>query len=83
MTSKEEMSRRQQALRDMIADEQRALREIYGYDKGVEAERERIIKLLKHMTNFETNTQRRIDHAHALNEIITRLEAELIKGENK
>lgn len=47
MTSKEEMSRRQQALRDMIADEQKALREIYGYDKGVEAERERIIRLIE------------------------------------
>ena len=47
MTTPEEMSRRQRALRQMIADEQAAMQELYGYDRGVKDECERIIKLLE------------------------------------
>lgn len=50
-----------------------------GFYDGKQAERERIIKLLESLMDFETDTQRRIDHKLALQV----LKDALIKGENK
>jgi hypothetical protein len=38
---------REEKMRELIQQEQELMREIYGFDKGVAHERERIIKLLE------------------------------------
>jgi hypothetical protein len=57
--------------------------EMTGYQAGLREERERIIKLLEGLKNFDLTSPQRIEHRMALEVMLNKLKEELIKGENK
>lgn len=57
---------REEKLREIVEQEQALMRDIYGFDNGVIAERERIIKLLENQHNFDQIFLDAVDQVIAL-----------------